>query len=116
MNIKESCYLGNLETVGYSAERGIKGACKYEQVKPNLKQEKLVHKCGVSQESVKISVKKTVNKTPGQHSSRTDMIHKVPALQSLLQEGLLNTLSSWCCRVCSLMFAHSGFPFYVKDL
>lgn len=58
---------------------GIKGSCKYEQVKSDLKQEKLVHKCGVPQESVKISVRKTVNKTPGQHSSRTDMVHKFPA-------------------------------------
>lgn len=54
MNIKESCYLGNSATVGSSAEMGIKEACKYEQVKSNLKLEKLVHKCGVPQESVKI--------------------------------------------------------------
>lgn len=79
MNIKGSCYLGNLATVGCSAEMGIKGACKYEQVKSNLKREILVHKCGVPQKSVKISVRKTVNKTPGQHSSRADMKHKFPA-------------------------------------
>lgn len=54
VNIKESCYLGNLATVGCSAEMGIKWACKYEQVKSNLEPEKLVHKCGVPQESVKI--------------------------------------------------------------
>lgn len=55
---------------------GIKVACKYEQVKSNLKQGKPVHKCSVPQGSLTISVKNTVNKNPREHKSRTDMIHE----------------------------------------
>lgn len=53
---------------------GIKVACKYEQVKSNLKQGKPVHKCSVPQGSLTV-VKNTV-KNPREHKSRTDMIYE----------------------------------------
>ena len=99
---------------------GIRVTCKYEQVKSNLKQGKPVHKCSVPQGSLKISIKKTVNKNPRQHSSRTDMIHEkfpsrgynaISAAEELVKHVKCLVLPGgmWC-----LMFAHSGFPFYIK--
>lgn len=109
MNIKESCYLGNLATTNCNAEVGIKVAYKYEQDESNLKQRKPVHKYS-------IWLIKILSSTAPGLTWYMRSILPVATMLSLLQKNLLKILSAWCCWVGTwcLMFAHSGFPFYAK--
>lgn len=62
VNIKESCYLGNLATVNCNADREIEVAFKHNRTSQISSKGSLP---SMSQGSLMISVKKTVDKNPG---------------------------------------------------
>lgn len=62
MNIKESCYLGNLATVNCSADTEIKVAFKHNRASQISSKGRLP---SIPQVSLMVSVKKTVDKNSG---------------------------------------------------